>query len=164
VISCHVKCTGNLQLYYFYICMQKHGLLQSACSAMSKRDSHSSGESNPRASGVDRRPSKGGGDIDLNAPIEVLKSADESALIKAKRGIAENKAAVSRDDAMEVLSKKHENALADLEAYESGINSKMRPFSTSSRNAGSRCSRATSNASWGPFKRPARGKSAAFQD
>lgn len=122
MISCHVKCTGNLQLYYFYICMQKHDLLQSACSAMSKRDSHSSGESNPRASGVDRRPSKGGGDIDLNAPIEVLKSADESAHIKAKRDIAENKAAVSRDDAMEALSKKHENAQADLEAYESGIN------------------------------------------
>lgn len=119
--------TGNLQLYYFYVALVTHGLLKSACSTMPEGTGSSSDCAVNKTTGVNSRRSRGDKNADMpdfSAPVVIQRSGDEQELTKAKRMIAESKAAVYRDNAavardstMKTLMVSLKDAKKDLSEY-----------------------------------------------
>lgn len=115
-------CNGNLALYYFYTVLAKFDALKGAVSAMEPGHAFGSDVPPRSISATRKRGSMGAGRDDdgggMVAPVVIQQSEDQVAASASKRAILAAKAMTAADDAMASLMKKHEEATAALEEYE----------------------------------------------
>ena len=114
-------CNGNLALYYFCMVLAKFDALKGAVSAMEPGHAFGSDVPPRSISGTRKRGSMGAGrddDDGMVAPVVIQQSEDQAAASASKRAILAAKAMTAADDAMASLMKKHEDATAALEEYE----------------------------------------------